>query len=101
MMKGRRVNMEEWVADTDPTNGTSVFTITAIRSNPSDSATTVSFLSSAARAYTLLGCIDLASGVWTPVAGAGPQPGTGGMDALIDTNAPSRGPFYKLRVELP
>jgi len=93
---------QEYVADTDPTNAASFFAITAI-STPSTGSgqMRVSFLSSATRAYTLLGCTNLAEGAWQTVAGAGPRLGAGGADALSDTNAPPQGPFYKVRVELP
>jgi hypothetical protein len=90
---------EEYVLDFDPTVSNGWFRITAV-SNAAEAAT-VSFLSSAGRAYTLLGCADLAAGVWAPVAGAGPQPGAGGADSLSDTNAPPQGPFYRVRVDVP
>jgi hypothetical protein len=89
---------EAYIADLNPTNPASFFVITAISNSP---ATTVSFVSSANRAYTLIGVSNLVSGVWTNVPGAGPRPGAGGADALSDTNLPPRGPFYKLQVELP
>jgi hypothetical protein len=89
---------EAYIADLNPTNPASFFVITAISNSP---ATTVSFVSSANRAYTLIGVSNLVSGVWTNVPGAGPRLGTGGADALSDTNLPPRGPFYKLQVELP
>jgi hypothetical protein len=91
-------NRQEYIADTDPTNGASFFAITAISNSP---ATTVSFVSSAGRAYTLLGVSNLVEGVWTNVPGAGPRPGTGGPDTLSDTNIPPKGPLYRLTVELP
>jgi len=61
----------------------------------------VYFEASAGRRYTLSGVSNLTSGAWSDVPGAGPRPGTGGADALSDTNMPPRGPFYKLQVELP
>ena len=91
-------NGQEYIAGTDPTNPASFFVITAIGNSP---ATTVSFLSNAGRAYTLLSVSNLSSSAWLPVPGAGPRMGTGGQDSLSDTNVPPRGPFYKLQVELP
>jgi hypothetical protein len=41
------------------------------------------------------------TGAWQPVSGAGPRTGSGGTDALTDTNEPPKGPFYRLKVELP
>ena len=91
-------NLQEYVADLNPTNAASFFAITAVSNLP---PWTVYFESSAGRRYTLTGVSNLASGAWSPVPGAGPRPGTGGPDALSDTNVPPKGPFYKLRVELP
>ena len=89
---------EAYIADLNPTNPASFFRITAISNSP---ATTVSFVASAGRAYTLIGVSNLSSSVWLPVPGAGPRLGTGGQDSLSDTNVPPKGPFYKLKVELP
>lgn len=91
-------NLQEYIADTDPTNSASYFCITDISNSPT---TTVSFVSSAGRAYTLIGVTNLSSSAWLPVPGAGPRLGIGGADALSDTNLPPKGPFYKLQVELP
>jgi hypothetical protein len=91
-------NGQEYIAATDPTNPASFFVITSISNSPTS---TVSFVSSASRAYTLIGVSNLTSGAWSPVPGAGPRLGIGGADTLSDTNVPPKGPFYKLRVELP
>ena len=91
-------NLQEYIADLNPTNAASYFRITDISNSPT---TTVSFVSSAGRAYTLIGVTNLSSSAWLPVPGAGPRLGTGGADALSDTNVPPKGPFYKLQVELP
>lgn len=91
-------NESEFIADTNPTNAASYFRITAISNLP---PRTVYFKSSADRAYTLISVSNLSSGVWSAVTHAGPRPGTGGQDSLSDTNVPPRGPFYRLKVELP
>jgi hypothetical protein len=91
-------NGEEYIADTDPTNAASYFHITAVSNLP---PWTVYFEASAGRRYTLSGVSNLSSGAWSPVPGAGPRPGTGGQDSLSDTNVPPKGPFYRLKVELP
>jgi hypothetical protein len=44
---------------------------------------------------------QMLTGAWQPVSGAGPRTGSGGTDALTDTNEPPKGPFYRLKVELP
>jgi hypothetical protein len=91
-------NLQEYTADLNPTNAASYFHITAVSNLP---PWTVYFEASAGRRYTLTGTSNLASGAWSPVPGAGPRLGTGGADALSDTNVPPKGPFYRLKVELP
>lgn len=90
---------EEWVSDTDPTNASSVFRITAVSNLP---PTRVYFLASSNRQYTLLAVSNLVIGAsWTNVPGAGPRAGTGGADSMTDTNRPPAGLFYRLEVGLP
>jgi hypothetical protein len=91
-------NWEEYICDTDPTNLASFFNITAVSNLPPRK---VYFLSSTVRMYTLNGITNLVSGVWTNVPGAGPRLGVGGADTMQDTNVPSKGPFYRLGVQLP
>ena len=91
-------NLQEYIADTDPTNPTSYFHITTVSNLP---PWTVYFVSSTGRLYTLNGISNLASGVWINVPGAGPRLGAGGADSMQDTNMPSKGPFYRLGVQLP
>jgi len=88
-------NLQEFLCDTDPTNASSYFHITAISNGvPS----TVYFDSSSDRLYKLLGCTNLVSNVWNPVQA--PRMGTGGSDSMQSTNnLPNE--FYKLSVELP
>ncbi len=88
---------EEYIADSDPNDPASHFRVLAVSRNV---PVTVTFESSAARRYTLLGCDTLLGGAWDPVPGGGPRPGVGGPDALTDTGAVPR-PFYRLKVELP
>ena len=92
------INREEFVADTNPTDSNDYLRITAISNN---SPVTVYFKSSSDRLYTVIGCSNLAEGIWTNVPGAGPEQGAGGADSLQDTNLPARGPFYRLEAELP
>ena len=91
-------NGQEYIADTDPTNAAAYFKILSISNS---AAMSIRFLSSSNRLYTMNGCSNLVTGVWTNIPGAGPRPGTGGPDALSDTNIPPKGPFYRLKVELP
>ncbi len=87
----------EFVADTSPTNGNDYFHISAISN---DSPPTVYFDSSSNRLYIMEGCSNLINGVWTNIPGAGPRVGAGD-DLMQDTNVPGRGPFYRLKAELP
>ncbi len=92
------LNWQEHVADTDPTDSTCVFRSVGLDAGPPP---TIGFESSAERIYTLLGRSNLVDGVWQPVPGAGPRQGAGGADSFTDDNEPPRGPFYRLKVELP
>jgi hypothetical protein len=90
--------IEEYVADTDPTNGVSYLRVTGVQPGP---PLEVAFApSSTGRLYTLRYAASLTGGVWTNLPGQGPQPGTGGAGVLTDTNAvPAR--FYRVGVSLP
>ncbi len=90
-------NWQEYVADTCPTNAASYLRVTAISNGP---PLTLCFQSSSNRLYTLLGRTNLTDGAWQAVPGAGPRAGSGGADAMQDTNQPPKGPFYRLKVEL-
>ena len=62
--------------------------------------TTITFLSSFNRRYTLYASADLAGGGWLPVSGATDVPGTGRAQTLRD---PAPGPyrFYRVGVSVP
>jgi len=89
------IDYAEYIADTDPGDSSDYFRITAISNN---SPFTVYFESSLLRNYTLLGCTNLAEGVWQPLIG--PQTGVGGVDSMTDSDSATT-KFYKLKVELP
>lgn len=91
-------NLQEFVADTDPDDSNSYFRIVSVLNNPNIAVT---FLSSSNRIYRMIGCSNLSVGGWTDIPGAGPRAGMGGPDVMADTNNPSRGPFYRLSVEVP
>jgi hypothetical protein len=91
-------NEQEYIADTDPTNPASYFRVITVSNGPPHE---MSFVSSSNRVYTLNWRSNLVNGVWTNVPGAGPRVGAGGADTLQDTNVPPKGPFYRLKVELP
>ncbi len=88
-------NLEEWIADTNPTNALSWFRLESIAAGPPAS---VRFLSSSNRQYTLLSSTNLTA--WTNVAGQVDVPGNGTTHSLADTNAAPY-QFYKVSVEFP
>ncbi|MCK5529007.1 MAG: hypothetical protein KAI74_04945 [Kiritimatiellae bacterium] len=90
-------NADEQIADTDPTDSNSCFHISSVSNQV---AMTLYFDSSSNRLYSMIGCSNLVSDIWTNVSGAGPRAGVGGADVMQDTNAaPYR--YYRLTVELP
>ncbi|MFO7937023.1 MAG: LamG-like jellyroll fold domain-containing protein [Kiritimatiellia bacterium] len=91
-------NRQEFIADTDPDDPDSYFCIMSVSKNPQP---VVTFQSSSERLYSLFGCSNLLDGNWRAIPGGGPRMGTGGLDALSDTNNPPSGQFYRLLVELP
>ena len=91
-------NYQEYIADTDPTNPASYFHVITVSNLP---PWTVYFVSNTGRIYTLNGSSNLVTSVWTNVPGAGPRLGAGGADTMQDTNKPPKGPFYRLKVQMP
>jgi len=92
------VSREEHIADTDPTDSNSFFRVTGMEHN---SPVVIYFESSTNRLYVMQGAAVLADGLWADIPGAGPVPGAGGADSMTDTNEPPRGPFYRMKVQLP
>jgi len=94
--------LQEWVADTNPTNALSYFRIAGISNGP---PVAVHFLSSSNRQYTLSCATNLAGNgpdiIWSNVSGQVNVPGTGATRALTDTNAPNRQKFYRVGVRVP
>ena len=90
-------NLDEYIADTDPTDSNDWLRIVAISNGLPE---TVYFDSSGNRLYTLMGCADLVSNVWSNVSGNPPRAGIGGLDSMQSTNdLPAE--FYKIEVQLP
>ncbi len=90
--------LQEWIADTDPTNALSYFRIDSISSL---SPVAVSFLSSSNRLYTLWSATNLAdTAAFTTVPGQTDIRGTGGAQTLTDTNA-AAARFHRVNVKLP
>lgn len=87
---------QEWVADTNPTNGASYLRLDSITAGVSN---TVRFPSSSNRNYTLFHTAQLPA-TWSPVPGQSDIRGKGGPDALTHTNTAATG-FYKVGVAVP
>jgi parallel beta-helix repeat protein len=89
--------MEEWFADTNPTNAQSYFRINRITNDP---PVAVTFPSSSNRIYTLYAATNLNGSAWLPQAGRIDIRGTGGTQTMTDTiNSPQK--FYRVGVEVP
>ena len=89
--------LEECIADTDPSDTGDVFRVTGISTVPVVSAAFEP--SSTGRLYQLYYLQDLVAGDWTNVPGTSPRAGTGGADALQDTNTLPNA-FYRIAVEM-
>jgi len=95
-----KTNAEEYQADTNPNNSSSLFKIDSIEeASPGNFDITVPN-SSTSRIYTLYASVDLGiTDVWSPVAGQGPLTGTGG--SLVFTPSATTVKFYRVEVNLP
>lgn len=90
--------LQEWIADTDPTNALSYFRIEAISNLP---PVAVRVPTSASRWYTLLSSSGLAdTTLFIPVPGQTNVSGNGGILTLTDTNA-AAAQFYRVEVKVP
>ena len=90
--------LQEWIADTDPTNALSYFRIEAISNLP---PVAVRVPTSSSRRYTLLSSSGLAESTpFIPVPGQTNVSGNGGILTLTDTNA-AAAQFYRVEVKVP
>lgn len=90
-------NLEEFLADTNPTNGLSFFAVEGIGSI---TPVTVYIPASTGRVYSLEHIENHYLGVWSNVNGQVNLPGNGSILMLLDTNAAvHRG--YRVKVSLP
>lgn len=89
---------EEYVADRDPTNRSSLFQVDSVTKAPIWSVT---FLSSTGRVYSLEIAPGIVTPLWTNVPGQINIPGNGGTLTLTNTNPPSYHHYYRVRVALP
>jgi hypothetical protein len=92
-------NLEEWIADTDPTNAQSFFQIASISNEP---PVTVYATTSSNRIYTLSYTTNLNDPItWTNVTGQVDVQGTGALRAFTDpANSPAE-KFYRINVKVP
>jgi hypothetical protein len=89
---------EEYVADTDPTNGTSYLRVVEAAMDAPPTAS-FHFVSSTGRLYTLVWTTNLVAAFWLTVPGQGPRAGMGGWDTLVDTNEPPVRQSFIYRVD--
>ena len=88
--------LQEWVADTNPTNALSYFRLLSIRTN---AVNHISFLSSSNREYTLFHTPQIPA-TWSIVPGQSDIRGDGGIDTLSHAPVGPTG-FYKIGVAVP
>jgi len=91
-----QTTLEEWIADTNPTDPLSFLRIESVSIAAPIAMT---FLSSSNRVYTLERTDDAGS-AFLPVAGLGNIPGKGAAQSIADTN-PAPAGFYRIRARLP
>lgn len=87
-------NLQEYLADTNPTNGSSFFHIQSVSVA---NGVRISFQSSTNRLYTLYSTTDPVGGVWTNVPSQTDVPGTGGVNALTAPTLSEERQFYRVR----
>lgn len=90
-------DIQEFIADTNPTNPTSIFCVADI---VMDNSCSVVFTSSADRVYGLECITDLVTGEWCSVDGQTNKVGSGGSMSLTDSDDPVRC-FYRVIVGIP
>jgi hypothetical protein len=90
-------NIQEYVADTNPTNALSNFHIESI---PQGFTVAATFPASTNRVYTLFYATNLTDGVWTSVPNQIRIPGNGRLMTLSETN-PASVRFYRVGVQMP
>ncbi|MBP7831131.1 MAG: hypothetical protein KA248_14580 [Kiritimatiellae bacterium] len=93
------LNIEEYISDTDPLDGSSHLYITSITNGATRD---VSFLSSTARVYALYATPYMTNdATWVVVGTNANLRGNGATYTAMDTNAPAAGAFYRVDVRLP
>ena len=90
------MNLQEYIADTDPKNSTSFFYVAAISNLPT---VTVTFPCSPRRYYTLQRCDNLKTVGWSNVVTQTNIKGEGSQYSLQDATAATQG-FYRVEVKV-
>jgi len=90
-------NLQEYIADTNPTNDTSFFVVDYIEAG---SSVQVQVWSSTGRVYTLQFAEDIIQNVWTNMPGQIDLPGNGSAFNLTDLS-PGTNRSYRINVKLP
>ena len=91
-------NYAEYIADTNPTNGSSRLSIQSLSGGTNRA---VFFRSSANRKYTLYYSTNLIAGAWTNVPSQTGVSGSGGVDVFTDSLPAAASCFYRIGVSLP
>jgi len=90
---------EEYIADTDPTKGTSYLRITDV-ATLANGDHVITWTSSASRVYSLLSLTDIIAGSWTYLAGHTNLPGASPSMSRTNTS-PGNVRYYRVGVSLP
>lgn len=91
-------NYQEYIADTNPTNASSVF---QIQGASNQTGIDVYYQSSASRKYTLYYRTNLVLGGWTNVPTQTAVAGSGGVDKLTDPRPSPEQRLYRIGVQAP
>jgi phosphodiesterase/alkaline phosphatase D-like protein len=92
------LNIDEYIAGTDPLDPNDVFKVTSAQRNAGVFSAVVQ--GRTGRIYTLQRSVNLGPDEWTDVAGAGPMEADGPV-TLADPQAPAGKAFYRAAVALP
>jgi hypothetical protein len=85
-------NLDEYIADTSPTNGADLFQIFF------ESASDIRWFGSANRVYSLYGTTNLSEGAWVVITNCS---GTNGLMSISSMGETGTGRFFKLQTQVP
>lgn len=93
-------NLQEYIADTDPTNAAAVFALGGIRAASGGAGLEISLPGKAGRRYLLERSATLETASWTQIDAAGPLASDATV-TFVDAAPPTPRAFYRARVQLP